>query len=76
MPRHKEGFTQIAMELPDDVLAASRKTAAEEGMTLTAWITTRCAEAVGVEYTPPKLGRPPAEPDPPPPKRRGRKGRG
>ena len=76
MPRHKEGYSQLAFEMPDDVLAAAREAAAAAGLTLTAWITSLCAETVRVEYTPPKLGRPPAEPDPPPPKRRGRKGRG
>lgn len=73
MPRHKEGYTQLATEMPDELLAAMRVAASDAGLTLTAWISTVCAAELGVEYTPPKLGRPAAEPDPPPP--RARKGK-
>jgi len=77
MPRHKEGHTQIAFEMPDELLEAARAAAEDAGLKLTAWISMTCAAAVGVEYTPPKLGRPvtPEEP-PPPPKKRGRPRKG
>jgi hypothetical protein len=72
MPRHKEGFTQLAFEMPDELVAALRAAAESKGLTLTAFISSTCGRAVGVEYTPPKLGRPSAaeEPPPAPPKER------
>jgi hypothetical protein len=75
MPRMKPGFSQLAFVVPDELMAAMREAADAAGLKLTAWICATCAAEVGVEYTPPKLGRPSAEPEPeptPPPKRRGR----
>lgn len=72
MPRKKEGHSQLAFETPDELLDAMRAAAEAAGMKLTAWINSTCAAAVGVDYSPPKLGRPAAEPDPPPKPARGK----
>ena len=76
MPRKRYGYTQVPFEIPDELLIAVQAAARAEGLKLTAFICSACADRAGVEYTPPRLGRPPAEPKNPAPRRRGKSRRG
>lgn len=66
MPRAREGYARIEIEMPEAIAAAVRKKA---GTRLAAYVTAILAAEVGVPYEPPPLGRrrhqPEPEPEPP-----------
>lgn len=70
MPRKREGYTQVPLEMPDALLGAIREAAERDEMKLATWIQTACAAKAGIEFVPAKLGRPTsAEPEPVKPKK-------
>jgi hypothetical protein len=62
MPRKREGYTQVPLEMPDPLLEQVRAAAERDEMKLATWIMTACAAKAGVEFVPAKLGRPAAAP--------------
>jgi hypothetical protein len=74
MPRKREGYSQVPLEMPDPLLDGIRAAAERDEMKLATWIMSACAEKAGIEFTPAKLGRPstPTE-ELPPPKKQARK---
>lgn len=59
MPTKRAGYVQLPFEMPEALDRAVRAAAERDGMRLTTWICVACAAAAGVEYEPPRLGRPP-----------------
>lgn len=64
MPRKKPGYTQVNIEMPDDLLDAVRTAADAAGVKMNAWVCETCGRRLKVPYTPPPLGRRPNEKPP------------
>lgn len=79
MTLKRDGYKQFAVELPESLLEQFKEAAEKAGMKFATWVQATLAKAAGVEYEPPKLGRPvtrepeAAVPEPKPKKRGGAK---
>jgi hypothetical protein len=70
MPRKRPGYTQLPVEMPDELVAAVRVAAERHGEKVTVWVCRTCAKAAGVSYAPARPGRPPKATPPKKPRRK------
>lgn len=69
MPKHERvGYERLELFIPLHLIAAVQKAAGKGSVT--AWVCGVLAKATGVEYTPPKAGRPKKPTPAPKPRRR------
>jgi DNA-binding NarL/FixJ family response regulator len=56
VPEKRDGYTQVSLQVPDELLAAIR--AALAGESLNTFFCAAAAQRAGARFKPPKVGRP------------------